>query len=122
MRDIKFKAFRKDKMNIGVTLEFLLSIAKDVKYNEGENKTIFLQYTGLIDKNGVEVYEGDVISLGTQKAFVIYSDYKFDNPCYCMKVLGEDEVYEQFFDKDDYIRNWFEVVGNIYENKELLGE
>lgn len=69
----------------------------------------FMQYTGLKDKNGVEIYEGDVVKLNvpTYKTFtiVIYTLYE-------AFVLGKN------VETSDYI----EILGNIYENPELLEE
>ena len=73
------------------------------------------QYTGLHDKNGKEVYEGDIV-----KSFFVDTDeagneiYKY----YIMEVKY-DEILCSY--KIDKFMN-LEVIGNIYENKELLNE
>jgi len=86
------------------------------------NKMLPLQYTGLKDKNGKEIYEGDIISMP-------YNRYPQN-----WKVDGLS-AYGLFFEritnkpysapyhwKDMKYRDEIEVIGNIYENPELLQE
>lgn len=74
------------------------------------------QYTGLKDKIGVEIYEGDVIR---DAGYVGVVDFK--NRCFCIHFLNVPEDWEPtyilFYHKD--LLNC-EVIGNIYENPELL--
>ena len=124
MRDIKFRAFDKDLKRILkvkeidfeyriVTLEISELSIKKILFEDVE----LLQYTGLKDKNGKEVYEGDVFIHNNHKFEVVWDSTRFiglDNnrsgKGYCCYV---DSHY-----KDG--SSSIEVIGNIYENPELL--
>ena len=82
---------------------------------------IICQYTGLHDKNGKEIYEGDIVycqtKFGKAKAIIKFIDGKF--VAYWDSILTHPQnghciaCYE--------INKRFEVIGNIYDNSELLG-
>lgn len=81
------------------------------------------QYTGLTDKNGKEIYEGDILGgmfegcyigwCDTTKSFELFNCYEH----YCMACDG-DILWCELSDSDIDL----EVIGNIHENPELLGD
>lgn len=73
----------------------------------------FMQYTGLKDKNGKEIYEGDVLKYSYAK------DTKTEDT-YNEVVEWNETVYDQGFSINKHMH--CEVIGNIYENKNLLNE
>ncbi len=78
-----------------------------------------MQYTGIRDKNGKEIYEADIVKVVTDKKGVIGEVvYIAEETAFCVKAKGF-EIFPLGF-----LNNWFEieVLGNIYENPELLEE
>ena len=65
-----------------------------------------MQYTGLKDKNGKEIYEGDIIDIG-DKVVEVSDIYSFR------------EIYLVHGLKDGH-KIYGEIIGNIYENPELI--
>lgn len=86
------------------------------------------QYTGLKDKNGVEIYEGDVYKRYNYLYKVIWSDFEdgFRGICIARKSEKNNdwELLDKSSDKHYYINsdvhNLSEVIGNIHQNPELI--
>ena len=77
---------------------------------------IVMQSTGLLDKNGTEIYEGDIIRLPQRVTAAVswsaYGDGEYVNRVQCW-MTDEGPL-------SDMRRSTIEVIGNIYENPELL--
>lgn len=106
MRDIKFRAFINKEMISADNLAFEeYGLLKDQLGSE----PCLMQYTGLKDKNGVEIYEGDIVEetiVFNSIASVIYKGEGYIPFLYC----GGGEMSPETC----------KVVGNIYQNPELL--
>lgn len=95
---------------------------KDYLYEFAEKENyVLMQCTGLKDKNGKLIYEGDILG-GIYHGYIEYCD---ECKCFQLKVKdygclaceGDLHWYELVEAEE---QNELEVIGNIYENKELL--
>lgn len=112
MRDIKFRAFNGDrivKVNTIGWIDGEIDWIDTSKNDDFDENLILMQYTGKKDINGIEIYEGDILAC--------YGS--FTDLGYTLQANVEvEDIYEMAF----IIRNCdkYEVIGNIYENPELL--
>lgn len=112
MMEIKYKAWEPDTkmMMLGGTLDFWFQACLEVGTNPFRTRPnlIMLQYTGLKDKNGKEIYQGDILlDFKGDKRVVEY----IDNGFWCSYPNGD-----HYFPATEHR----EIIGNIYENPELL--
>lgn len=142
MRDIKFRAWDVVNHKMIYSDDFM----QPIMFHPRELAEFFgavskgykgiMQYTGLKDKNGVEVYEGDKVvyrnNMSVKNPGVEYGSYS--------EICFGSYEYETYDDYDsgygwyykdnngggglrrDIANKWLEVIGNIYENPELLKE
>ena len=79
----------------------------------GLNQVTITQSTGLFDKNGKEIFEGDIVYAYSEGARLIGAIEYFDN-AYCIKT--KNGVYNSLWTNAEY----YEIVGNVFEHKELV--
>jgi hypothetical protein len=121
MREIKFRAWFHDPEEpiCGEMADMAFCIEEDLIQFKGnaieptDGCTILMQYTGLKDKNGKEIYEGDIIMRNGEAVAVTWIRDPHDLPGwqpFCGDLTDSCKVYR------------WEVVGNIYENPELVSQ
>lgn len=146
MREIKFRAWdrtsdimRTDISSIdydgsGKVAQINVVTGVDILFPDKE--AILMQYTGLKDKNGVEIYEGDIVRDLSQRIYLADTRKKLsrlgavqygvyyapaDDP-YCSAMVEGLHIEGGTLSPNlrDYSIEEIEVIGNIYENPELL--
>lgn len=109
MREIKFRAWDKINKKMVTRNELNFSIPFD-KHNNGND--ILMQFTGLKDKNGKEIYEGDILKTDDYIGITSYGYAEFFISE--IKTKNYIDIYDMIEEQNG------EVIGNIYQNPELL--
>ena len=131
MREIKFRVWSKIRnewvhnmmllaCNDGLPFAHFVEIKEDKKivhhiYNASNLDVIIQQYTGLKDKNSIDIYEGDIVKATSDQ---------YENENFIGKVIFDEGYFCTWVNKNDIRGIWgeddIEVIGNIFENNELL--
>jgi uncharacterized phage protein (TIGR01671 family) len=132
-RVIKFRAWDGKKMHLpehSDTDDFFITAEGEVRYihevgvvghksDSHRNGWLLMQFTGLKDGKGNDIYEGDLITLRGKYLYEVkFEDGKFICD-HVIKEYGRWGDLKRMSDMD-FDRYGHEVIGNIYENKELV--
>jgi len=128
MREIKFRAWDteekvmyEDNRWIGNYDDLYLQDINDIFAKEPE--VVFMQFTGLLDKNGKEICCGDIVKGWFQINDVDDSTYLSLTPC---EILSGEKLFKIDMDIVEFARQYLpdelEVIGNVFENSELISK
>lgn len=135
MREIKFRAWSKllNKMLSHEDLNKTLKDLTKIEYIAGiflplNSDVKVMQYTGLKDSNGNEIYEGDIVEFLDEEVNYSHCGVEYDEFINIGKVIfSHDElmgwdITNRNMDLEEvwHYREYIKVIGNIYENPELL--
>nr|WP_277903294.1 YopX family protein [Enterococcus lactis] len=113
------------------------TIGQEMKYGQvgrlithaemAPDKYVLMQSTGLKDKNGVEIFEGDIVLVSVRNGF----DYLDNKVCIVKNSIDysglvcatvDEDLEYRIFNTELFEEYTYEVIGNIFENSELLEE
>lgn len=114
MRKIKFRMWNKDLEKMEVVTNMVFGDAgdlSDANVTIIPDEGILMQFTGFKDKNKKEIYEGDIVR-----------DTRSDETLDVIEWSGQGFAMSEYDEVDDifYCPKEWEVIGNIYENPELV--
>lgn len=122
MREIKFKAWVKELNEIR-EVEYINFLKKMISYpnkfckeyylNADFDEIELMQYTGLKDEYGDEIYEGDIVILHNSRYKVIFNMEQ-------ARFVLRDDKFEMEIPFTNNNNERMEIIGNIYENPELI--
>ena len=136
MREYKFRVWDKDTKHMHICgddvhdeIDFEYETNKAYYYNlqngcgslREDSSYVLMQFTGLHDKNGKEIYEGDIVFIkGDTEVLDIKGKVEYSDTFAQFIITNTGNIIDEAEPLGDY--EDIEVIGNVFENKELLNE
>ncbi|GAA0115265.1 YopX family protein [Clostridium senegalense] len=125
-REIKFRAWDKVRKEMLQIQKHSFKTNKSIPYGWNIEHEFYdlMQYTGLKDINGKEIYEGDILEGGYLNPLTgefISRKYivEYEEGCFKCKLIGKSPYGDTWI---NFIHEKSRVIGNVYENSNLLEE
>lgn len=118
----KFRAWDKETKTMNGMAEIYRNRSQEIELHPRDESIILMQSTGLHDKNGKEIFEGDVIAIEVDDTETPINARVFQNSKIGVLMFhvfedNEDVPMVELLEDNSVA---FEIIGNIYENPELL--
>ena len=128
----KFRAWHNKlgRMMLVKAMYFFANELEELKLNDSitnDNIPVYpseiklMQSTGLFDKNGKEIFEGDIVRMRNprdRRQIGMFQVVRVVNSP--MLGLLDKNLTTEIFNLYEHMRNYYEIIGNVYENPEML--
>lgn len=118
MREIKFRGWDGEVKRMWSWRELCNTHFCASLYSHGDGSWEVMQYTGLHDKNGKEIYEGDIVSTFEPDEGSLFEEVVFENGTFKLRCMSDNTKIN--YPLGSLRSKYIEVIGNIYENPELI--
>lgn len=117
----KFRAWDKETKTMNGMAEIYRNRNQEIELRPRDENIILMQSTGLHDKNGKEIFEGDIVRMRNprdRRQIGMFQVVRVANSP--MLGLLDKKLTTEIFNLYEHMRNYYEIIGNVYENPELL--
>lgn len=117
----KFRAWDKETKTMNGMAEIYRNRNQEIELHPRDENIILMQSTGLKDKNGKEIFDGDVLEIEDEGEVLGNAKLTWDNEqaVFMIEAISVDDIapFHEIISDETYS---YRVVGNVYENPELL--